>query len=323
MYKLYLAFTFLLATITNVNGQQDAQFSQYMLNPIYYNPASAGLDGTTNASLMHRTQWLGYNSDFDGSGGAPSSQLLSFSTPLKLKSLPLGLGFNFIHDKLGQTKNLSIGFAIAYHKELKRGRLSFAIKPGLVSQTIDFSQFRFNNPDDPFNVGSKESQVAPDLATGMYYSTNKYTIGIGVNHLLTPSFDFGLSQTDAPFENKLEQTFNISGQYNYEIVRKVILSPSILVKTDFKNYSFDLSAIATYDDGIWAGLSYRKQESMVLLMGYSFLRDNTMKVGYAFDYVVDEQSAKQPTSHEFFVRYTLPSIATGNKKIIRTPRFRF
>jgi type IX secretion system PorP/SprF family membrane protein len=323
MKKAYLLVAILLVSLSQVIAQQDVQFSQYMLNPIYYNPASAGLDGSSNVSLIHRTQWLGYSSDFDGSGGAPSSQLLSLSTPFKLNKFPLGLGFDFINDKLGQVKNLSVGFSLAYHKELKRGRLSFAVRPGIISQTIDFSRFRFNNPDDPFNIGSKESQVAPDLAAGVYYSRNNYKIGVGVNHLLTPSFDFGLSQSDAPFNNKLEQTFNISGQYDYEIVRKVVLSPTILIKTDFKNFSYDLSAVATYDDKIWGGLSYRKQESIVLLMGYSFMRDNIMKVGYAFDYVVDEQNAKEPTSHEFFVRYTLPSIATGNKKIIRTPRFRF
>lgn len=323
MRRFYFVFTLVLVFVFDVCAQQDAQFSQYMLNPLYYNAASAGLDGTTNFSAIHRSQWLGYSSSFDGNGGAPSSQLLSFSTPFPYKEIPFGLGFNFIHDKLGEVRNLSVGFALSYHKKLPKGQLSLGIKPGFVSQTIDFSKFRFNDQGDPLNIGTKESQVAADLAVGLFYTRNNYAIGLGVNHLLSPSFNFGIDQSTTEFNNNLETTFNISGNYTYEVAYNITLEPSVLVKTDLKTYSFDLSAILTYDDKIWAGVSYRQQEALVLIMGYSFLKDNIMKVGYAFDYVVDEQKAKQPTSHEFFVRYTLPSIATGDKKIIRTPRFRF
>lgn len=323
MKKSCLIFIFLIFLFIASKAQQDVQFSQYMLNPIYYNSASAGLDGTTNFSAIYRLQWLVYSSSFDGNRGAPSSQLLSFSTPFLYKGIPLGLGFNFIHDKLGEVRNLSIGFAVAYHKKLKKGKLSIGIKPELISQTIDFTKLRFNDPIEPLSSNAKESQIAPDLSMGVFYSKKDYIIGIGVNHILKPSFDFGLSNSPFYFHNNLERTLNITGKYTYDVAYDIILSPSVLIKTDFKTYTFDIGVLTTYDDKMWAGLSYRQQEAIILILGYSFMKDNMMKVGYAFDYIINEQKAKQPTSHEVFIKYTLPLLVIGGKKIIRTPRFRF
>lgn len=316
----------LLLIVWTVNAsfaQQDVQFSQYMLNSTYFNAAFAGLDGTTNVSAMHRSQWLGYSSSFDNDGGPPTSQLVSFSTPLNLSNQPFGAGVNFVNDKLGLVTNLQMQLSIAYHKQLKRGRLSVGLQPGFVSQTIDFSKFRFNDVTDPLNRGEKLSQLSPDLGFGIVYSTKVYYLAAGASHLLSPSFNFGISEAAAQLENKLETSINVSAGYNYQLSYNLVLSPSVLVKSDLNTYSFDLSAIGTYDDKIWAGISYRDSEALILLMGYSFLEDNVMRVGYAFDYVVDSQSAKSPTSHEIFVRYNLPSLSTGGKKIIRTPRFRF
>ncbi len=314
----FITFTTCLAAL----AQQDVQFSQYMLNPLFYNAGWAGVDGTSHLSAMHRSQWLGYSSSFDGDGGAPSSQLLSFSTPIKYKEKNLGAGLNVVNDKLGPLSSMSIEVAAAYHHQMRNGMLSIGIKPGVIVQTLDFSQFRFNDPSDPLNVQAKQSQTAPNLGFGAFYSTKDYTIGLGVNHLLNPSFDYGLS-LPVDFQNSIERSYNISGSYDYKAAYKLVITPSVLIKTDLNNYSFDLSAIGTYDDKAWAGISYRDSEAVILLMGYSFLEDNTMRVGYAFDYVVGEQKAKQPTSHEIYVRYNLPNISTGGKKIIRTPRFRF
>ena len=66
-------------------AQQDPQFSQYMFSSLYFNPAYAGTEGVTKLTAFHRSQWLGYQSTYDD-GGAPTTQLITFSTPvLRLK----------------------------------------------------------------------------------------------------------------------------------------------------------------------------------------------------------------------------------------------
>ena len=324
MKKILLALVLLFTIGSDIIAQQDVLFSQYMLSPLYYNAGSAGFDGVSHVSAIHRSQWLGYSSSFDGNGGAPSSQLISFSSPIKFQEKDLGLGVNIINDKLGAITNFNLEVAIAYHKKWRNGQLSIGIKPGVMLQTLDFSQFRFNDSSDPLNIQSKESQFKPDLGFGIFYSKDDYTIGLGINHLFNPSFDFGLDGIgNADFKNSIERNINISGEYDYKVSYNLIFTPSILIKSDLNNYSFDLSGLFTYDEKIWGGISYRDSEAIILLMGYSFLEDNKMRVGYAFDYVVGEQNAKQPTSHEIFIRYNLPGISAGGRKIIRTPRFRF
>ena len=85
----------------------------------------------------------------------------------------------------------------------------------------------------------------------------------------------------------------------------------------------DISGIATYKNIMWGGMSYRRSEAVVLLVGYNFLPNQVLKIGYSFDYVVKDQDAKSPTSHEIFLRYDLPGFILGGRKEVKTPRFSF
>ncbi|MEO9966159.1 MAG: type IX secretion system membrane protein PorP/SprF [Reichenbachiella sp.] len=306
----------------NAQAQQDPHFSQYMFNNSYWSPALTALDGKGSVSLISRAQWVGYEPTFEQDGGAPSTQFLNFSTPITLKKLPLGVGVNLIYDKQGVLNNVGTQISIAYHKQLNRGTLSFGVRPEISNQTLDFSKLRFVDPSDPKNTQTKESQTVFDLAFGVGFSTENFILGAGVNHLLRPEINYGVDVSNNS-ENKRSMIYNLYGEYTYRLTYNIDLTPSILITSDINTYSIDLSAIATYNEKLWGGLSYRNNEAMALLMGYSFLDNNQLKAGYAFDYVIKEQSAKQPTSHEIFIRYDLPSISTGVKKIIRTPRFRY
>jgi hypothetical protein len=73
---------------------------------------------------------------------------------------------------------------------------------------------------------------------------------------------------------------------------------------------------------MWGGLSFRTSEAAVLLLGYSFLKDKSLKLGYALDYVIKDQNAKAATSHELMISYELPVNPGSGKKVIRTPRYR-
>ena len=322
MRRISYLLVVLLAIGYQSSAQQDPHFTQYMFNRSYWSPALTALDGKGSVSVISRAQWVGYEPTFEQDGGAPSTQYLNFSTPVSFKKIPLGVGVNVVYDKLGVLNNVEAQLSIAYHKSLNRGTLSFGVRPEYKNSTLDFSKLRFVDPSDPKNVQAKESQSVFDLAFGVSYSTENYVLAGGVNHLLRPELNYGLGGTDIT-DNQTSIIYNLYGEYSYRLTYNIDLTPSILVTSDLNTYSIDLSAIATYNKKLWAGLSYRNNEAMALLMGYSFLDNNQLKAGYSFDYVIKEQSAKQPTSHEIFIRYDLPSISTGAKKIIRTPRFRY
>jgi len=296
-------------------GQQDPQFSQYMLTEIYYNPAYAGIPGSAEFAALHRTQWLGYESTFDGAGN-PQTQLISANVPLfKINS---GTAFYAINDRLGALNNLEIQASYAYHLAFKNSKLSIGVRAGVVSQSIDFDQYRWVDPDDPLRQSGKETQIRPDLSAGIYYRAQKYYLSLSASHLLHSEFNFG---NDSLANALITHLYFMAG-YDYEINYDFILRPSVLIKSDLTTYSFDVSLLAYFREKLWFGFSFRQSDAMIAMIGYSFLKDNSLRLGYSFDYIINAQEAKNPTSHELLLSYTLPVLSGGEKRIIRTPRFR-
>jgi type IX secretion system PorP/SprF family membrane protein len=299
-------------------AQQDAQFSQYMFNTLFLNPAYAGVEGQTKFQLIHRSQWTTYQSSFNDGGTAPITQNFSVNTPiLRLKS---GVGVHIVNDRLGPLRNLEAQVSYAYHFPVKNGKLSLGIRGGIYSQGIDFEKYRYIDPDDPIlaNRSGSEYQVRPDMALGLFYRAEKYYGGISINHIIKSEFNFGSDSLKNPLQNNLSFTAG----YDYDLTYNIVLTPSVLVKSDFNTYSFEASAVATYNEKFWGGLSFRQGDAAIVLVGVSLLKDNSLRLGYAFDYIIKARALKRPTSNEFMLSYTLPPHTPKIKSITRTPRFR-
>lgn len=311
---ILVAVVVLISTIKGWT-QQDPQFTHYMFNTLYYNPGYAGVDGLTKFTAIHRSQWLGYQPSFGG-GGAPTTQILSMTAPIyKLNS---GFGAYIVNDKLGPQNNLEAQASYAYHLGIKDSKISFGIRAGIYSQTVNFNQYRATDPNDPLLKSSgKESQVRPDLAAGVFFRKEKYYMGASFSHLIKSTFDFGLSQ-----RNALKSHVYLTGGYFYDLNFDIRLQFMSLIKSDFTKTSVDIGGIAYFKDTMWGGLSFRQSEAAILMLGYSLLKDKSLKLGYALDYVVKDQKAKQPTSHEFMLSYELPVNPGSGKKVVRTPRYR-
>jgi type IX secretion system PorP/SprF family membrane protein len=299
-----------------VCAQQDPLFTHYMFTALYYNPAFAGTEGVTKLTAIHHSQWLGYESSYGG-GGAPMTQMISFTTPIhRIKS---GFGAYVANDNLGPQNNQEIQLSYAYHLGIKESKLSFGIRVGAYSQALDFDKYRYIHPDDPKLMGKqgKTSQIRPDMAAGVYYRSEKYYMGAGFNHLLKSEFDFGVGQRGALVNHMV-----VSGGYYYDASFDLKLNPSFLVRTDFNSYQFDINLMAILKDTMWAGLSFRQSEAASLLLGYSLLKSKALKLGYSIDYVLKNQQAKQATSHELMISYELPVSLKSGKMPVRTPRYR-
>lgn len=286
-----------------------------MFNTLFYNPGFSGTEGVTKMTLLHRSQWLGYQPTFGG-GGAPTTQIVSFSTPIfKLNS---GFGAYIINDRLGPQNNLEAQASYAYHLGIKESKLSVGVRLGVYSQSINFNLYRPIQDSDPLlQAGGRESQVRPDLSVGAFFRHEKFYAGASFSHLIKSEFDFGVGQ-----RNALQGHMYVTGGYFYELNFDLKFQFTGLVKTDFTRTSFDIGALAYLKDTMWGGLSFRQSEAAIVMLGYSFMKDKSLKVGYALDYVVKDQKAKQPTSHEFMLSYALPVNPGSGKKVVRTPRYR-
>lgn len=298
------------------DAQQDAQFTQYMYNGLFYNPAFAGKEAGYRFSALHRTQWLNYSGT---NGPAPITQLVTASGTLGKKGI--GYGLTFVNDDIGSTNNQEINFALGYHKIIRGGKLSFGLSGGIFSSTLKFDEFSVINPDPLVPNTGSETQMNLNFGAGVVLDKGNYYVGLSSKHLNEPGFDFG----DGAIDNQLKTHSYLLAGYRFKTFALWVIEPIFLLKTvSFNNFSYDLSVIATHRQKINAGIAYRGEESVSLLLGYSILKDNSLKIGYAFDLVVGGLEAKSPTSHEFMLTYNLPSISREMQKVIqRTPRFRF
>ncbi len=314
--KLLLMSLLMVLGLIKIQAQQDPQFTHYMFNTLYYNPAFAGVEGVTKLTAIHRSQWLGYTPTLGG-GGAPTTQIITMTAPIfKLNS---GFGAYIVNDQLGPQNNLEAQASYAYHLGIKDSKLSFGIRTGIYSQTINFDQYRYIDPNDPL-LGDKrgsQSQIRPDMAFGVFWRKEKYYVGVSFNHLLRSTFDFGLSQ-----RNALQTHLYLTGGYYYEVNFDLKFHISTIIQSDFTKTTVNVGGLAYYKDTMWGGLSFRSSEAAILMLGYSLLKDKSLKIGYGLDYVIQDQAAKQATSHELMLTYELPVNPGSGKKVVRTPRYR-
>ncbi len=299
-------------------SQQDAQFTQYMYNGLFYNPGFAGKDAGYSISALHRSQWLDYTTS-TGAGGAPTTQLLSASG--RMKNIPIGFGLVAVNDAIGPFTNQEVNLSLAYHLPIGRGILSMGATGGFFSSTIRYDEFFPVNPDPTIPSAGNENQGSPNVSVGLLYDRGSFYLGLSSRNLNEPGFDFG----DGSLANRLENHHYVLAGYRINTFAQLTVEPSILVKSiALNNFSYDISVIGTYNKKISLGLAYRGEESASVLLGYSLLRDNSLRLGYAFDLVVGGLEAKSPSSHEFMLTYNLPQVSKQIERMIqRTPRFRF
>jgi type IX secretion system PorP/SprF family membrane protein len=304
--------------VVPVFSQQDAQFTQYMYNGLFYNPAFSGKEEGYQFSALHRSQWYGYTTTA-GAGGAPSTQLLTAS--LGLEPYNLGFGLVFVNEEIGATSNQEVNLSMSYHYSIGRGNISIGASAGVFSSTMNYDLLELVNPDLIVPEGGSENQMNTNYSVGAVYDRGNFYLGLSSRHLNEPYFDFG----EGELGNQLKNHHYLLAGYRINTFALWSIEPSVLLKSvEVNNFSYDASVIATYNNRISGGMAYRGEESASIILGYSLLRDNSLKLGYAFDLVVSGRAAKSPSSHELMLRYNLPMVKRELGKIIqRTPRFRF
>lgn len=322
MTRAFLLIIVCLYCHLGLRAQQDAQFTQYMFNPLYYNPAFAGLSKGNTLTAIHRSQWFGYDGTIN-SGGAPSTQMISYNSTSNFWNG--GLGFHVVNDNLGPSSNLEFQVSGSYFLDLPNGAsLSIGVKAGMFSSSIDFDEIVVVDPRDGVgNLSGKESQVRPDIGLGILYRNGNFFGGFSTNHVIQPKFDFGQDQ----IANQLLRHYYLTAGYDYALTPEITITPTFLLKSiGFNAVSWDLSVIGRFRDQLWGGVSYRQSESASAMVGYNVLKDKSLALAYAVDIILTERSSKEPTSQEVMLIYTFKTknrVRNLGRNIIRTPRYRY
>lgn len=301
MKKLILGLIAIVAFMSEVNAQQDALYSQYMFNPFAINPAYAGSRSSMSGVVLARKQWAGID-------GAPTTGSFALHSPFKGKNFALGI--NGIYDKIGPATNAGALLTYAYHLKLGPGKLSLGLRGGVYSNRLDNSILVFNDGSDSKNTGDVYQKMVPTFDFGGYYYTNKFYLGLSVNHLLASgTFNVdSLSTLNSGSGSQLFSTYDrhlsLATGVALVVNPNVVLKPSLLVKyVHGAPLNIDVNFSVLLNKVFWIGASVRSSKAIVGILEYNIT--DFVRVGYSYDFSFGAIRSYTTGSHELFLGFDL------------------
>ena len=122
-------FLLLILLSTTVYGQQDPINSQYMYNPLTFNPSYAGINNVANVNLNSRFQWTSFE-------GSPTTYTLTANS--SMFDGKVGLGVMLLSDKIGVSENTEAQISYAYKISSGTKTFSFGLQTGIITYKKNF-----------------------------------------------------------------------------------------------------------------------------------------------------------------------------------------
>jgi len=290
-----------MLSIFKVQGQ-DPHFTQFYANPLYLNPAFAGVNICPRVILNYRDQWprlsgtfVTYNASYDQ----------------HIEGISGGLGFFVMQDRAGQgvINTTNVNAIYSYRLVINR---KFSVKSGLqlsyFQKKLDWGKLTFGDMIDPrdgfvyttHEVQPKLNKGFVDFSAGFLGYSEEYFMGFAVHHLTQPEEGFiGDSKLPMritvhggaviPFEKRRRGKRNI---------KDASFSPNILYmkQRDFEelNYGFYVNKYPIVG-GLWYRQSFSNSDAFVVLIGF---QQTMFKIGYSYDLTVSKLSNASGGAHE-------------------------
>lgn len=302
-------------------AQQDAQYSQYMFNGIYINPAYAGYKEVLNVHSFYRSQWTGIT-------GAPRS--MSLAVDATANDGNVGLALQVTSDKLGAQTNLSVYGNYAYRIRMNddgSSRLALGLGVGMAQLGIDGSLLNPNNPE-PFQPVGVQSTIVPDARAGVYFANDRYYAGLSVDNLIATYINIDRYA----FIPQPKPHYYLTAGAFIPLTENFQIKPSFLLKDDRAGpTSLDVNAFLMIKEILWVGGSYR---TGVKLYDKSYLqRDLTprnsavaavqifpserIRIGYGYDFSIGPLQGYSGGTHEISISYSFikPNVRLATPRV--------
>jgi type IX secretion system PorP/SprF family membrane protein len=267
-----------------------------MLNDYFENPAIAGSRPFVDVVSANRLQWLGITD-------APRTYALSAQGPIKPKNM--GVGGYLFTDVAGPTRRIGVSGSYAYHIKLtEKIKISLSLSVGLMQFAVDASKLTLENANDYVFVNGYESKTVPDLGTSFYLyglpkenGTGNWWLGGYVPQIYPAKLN--LFENPTP-EGKLATHFYGMAGYRLFITDEFSAEPSLLAKfVSPVPAQIDMGARILYKNKLWIGGTYRTNDAMSAMVGYTY-KDN-LTIGYSYDITTTGLKNYSNGTHELMI----------------------
>jgi type IX secretion system PorP/SprF family membrane protein len=325
--KRYLILSLLvIAAITRPAKAQDPHFSQIQYNPLYLNPAFAGVTEYGKANRLagiYRDQWRTLPVPYSTTNASFDRLLKKFP-----KGWLIGGGVSFLYDRAGDghlsifNPNLTMNFGKYFNKE--KQLLTLGITAGVTIKSLDYLGLQFDNQ---YNGSSFD----PNLPTGEAFSNNNisypnFTLGLNFRTKIKEksTLDIGASTSNLhqPNQNFLYYTSSkLPSRHTAYAKAKVgikdnwNIQPGLFFENQKKANQVLINAIAEVrfsekkNFGLGFGAGYRAIGNDAAIAYLSFLY-KTLRVGAAYDFNVSSfrKATKAQGAFELALNYEFGSV---------------
>ena len=286
--------------VMTARAQFDPQMGQYMYMQSAYNPAAVGEGDLMRVAGMHRMQYISISN-------APMSTWFTFASPFVIGKTRHGAGVRFLNDRFGLFTTQAFYGQYAYRQKIGKGYLSVGVDLGFVNVGFKGDSVNLKDLEDEYHTDGANDEAIPtgsksgmkfDMGVGIYYCTPIWWVGASYSHVTRPVVDW-----DEKSEMKMIGTLYMTGGYHFRLkdYREWVLTPSVMVMTDFVSWDVNLTLMCDYKDRYRWGLGYRIDGSVNILLGVDII--SGLQLGYSCELPTNKLLVESYGSHELFLAY--------------------
>ncbi len=302
----------------SVYAQQRPQFSQYMFNRYYENPAYGGLERSLSIFTSFRDQ-------YSALPGNPRTFYVGADMPFYLWNGAVGV--TLFNQSSGLLNNTNFKVSYNYVLNLEYGFLSFGGRIGIDFVNLDSKKIitpggnyeGIFTHNDPFLENSMVNGIGPSWELGSYFMGSNLQAGVTISEFPSHRYGLGTGSYTRSFSG------SIFAMYKYEWNDQIDITPSILLRADQAVFQSDFGVIATINRNIISGINIRGYnaksfDALSVIMGTNL--GTKYKIYYSYDFGLSDLRTAHQGTHEIMLSYNLQKlIGIGlPPKIIYNPR---
>lgn len=313
---------------------QDPSFSNFLMSPMYYNPATCGgNDNELQMRMSYRKQWYGLKSVFN---------TYLFSSDIHVPSVG-GLGLMAFSNTEGEaflrTSHFGVCYANKYPLISEYLIIHLGMSSFLVQKSIDWSNIHFDDEFDKFlghiypsgfSPPAQSSVIYPDFNTGILI-TSKFgkdyqyrhrfynEIGFSMSHITRPDYSLLGLNSRLP----VKYVVHLHGSYNIRRKQDLYISPAFMFEqqASLKTATYGSNIIL---HPVFIGLWVRNQhiatvksfDALSVCSGMVFEPDkrSQITISYNYDFTISRLKSGTLGTHEINVFWKVNDVQLSGSR---------
>lgn len=286
---------------------QDPQFSQFYSNPLYLNPAFAGIKKCPRVVTNYRNQWPGLSANF---------VTTSVSFDAAIDKINSGVGLMVVNDLTGRRTINTTAISGIYSYKIPVNRkitIQAALEATYRQKTLDVSKLTFGDQIDtrkgfiyPTNDFIENDQTRnADFSFGAIAYSEMFYGGFSLHHLTQPNEGF-IDDSKLPMRTTIHAGAMINTNSRAARETNVLfISPNIIYQQQGAHQEINIGAYVMKGilvGGIWTRFNFTNADAVMVLLG---IDTKQFKFGYSYDITTSSLGISSAGSHEVSLGFNI------------------